>query len=329
MLCQTQVDQVIPYFQRFMRRFPSVNALAEAPVEAVLKEWEGLGYYARARNAHRTAQLVSLKLRGRFPRSLERIRALPGIGPYTAAAMASLAFGLDHAVLDGNVMRVLCRLTADAGDIRSGTTRRRLQSVADALLIRGRAAEFNESMMELGALICTPRNPACAKCPLRTVCAAYAEGAAKAYPRSRPRGRVPHKEVGAAVLLNRRGEVLVARRKADAMLGGLWEFPGGTREPDESMSGCVARELHEELGITIEVGPELMVIRHAYSHFTIALHAYWARIRKGRPRAIQCDAYRWLSVERLRDVPFSRADLHIVNRLQENGLPPYASLFPK
>lgn len=170
--------------------------------------------------------------------------------------------------------------------------------------------------MELGALICTPRNPRCPQCPLRRVCAARQTGTPTDYPRKAPRGPVPHKEVGAAVIFNRRGEVLVAQRRATAMLGGLWEFPGGTREPGESMSACVARELREELGVTLRVGDRLLVVKHAYSHFTIALHVYAARIQKGRPRPIECADYCWLPIERLRELPFSRADIAIIEFLE-------------
>ncbi len=317
MLHQTRVDQVEPYYRRFIRRFPSLKSLAEAPLQTVLKHWEGLGYYARARNAHRTARHLVAQQHGRFPRTYEGLLALPGVGPYTAAAVASLAYNLDYAVLDGNVIRVLSRLTAFPADVRQPANRTILQQRANALLVPGHAARCNEAMMELGALICTPRNPRCDRCPLRKVCAARQAGTPTAYPRKTPRRPVPHKEVGAAVIFNRRGEVLVAQRRTTAMLGGLWEFPGGTREPGESLPACVARELREELGVTLQVGERLLIVKHAYSHFTIALHVYAARIRQGRPRAIECADYDWRPVERLRELPFSRADWAIIDFLEK------------
>jgi len=292
--------------------------LATAPLQEVLKCWEGLGYYARARNLHKTAQYLVEHHRGRFPRTYEGLLALPGIGPYTAAAVASLAFNQDHAVLDGNVIRVLSRWTANDADVRRPATRRDLQALADRLLVQGDAARFNEAMMELGALVCTPRRPDCGNCPMRRVCAAYQAGEPEAYPRKARKAKVPHKEVGAAVVVNAKGEVLIAQRQTGAMLGGLWEFPGGGQEPDETMETCVARELKEELGIEITVGEPLMIVRHAYSHFTISLHVYWARIQKGRPRPIHCADFRWVKIGNLRDYPFSRADLHIVERLQKD-----------
>jgi A/G-specific adenine glycosylase len=317
MLVQTRVDQVIPYYQRFLKQFPSIRALAEAPIDDVLKVWEGLGYYSRARNLQRAAQQIMAHHNGRFPRDITAIRRLPGIGPYMAAAIASLAFGQNHAVLDGNVMRVISRLTACNQDLRRPATRHHLQQLADHLLTEGQAGNHNEALMELGATRCTPRQPDCLHCPLQTVCRAFKMNAVDRYPRVTPRRAVPHKEVGAGVVVNRRGEVLIARRLDTAMLGGLWEFPGGTLEPDETMPACIARELQEELGIQTHIGDRLMIVRHAYSHFTIALHVHWARILKGRPRAIQCSAYRWCRIDELSQFAFSRADLHVVEQLQK------------
>lgn len=318
MLQQTRVDQVDPYFRRFMKRFPSLKKLAAASQQDVLKSWEGLGYYARARNLHKTARRIAHEEGGRFPRDYDALLGLPGIGPYTAAAVASLAFNKDHAVLDGNVIRVLTRLTGYDGEVQGGASRRKLQAWADALLVEGHAARYNEALMELGAVICSPRKPQCNVCPMNNVCAARLGGDPEVYPYRRPRAKVPHKEVGAAVVVNRKGEVLIAKRLDQSMLGGLWEFPGGTLEARESMPDCIARELKEELGIDVQVGEQLMTVHHAYSHFTIALHVYMARILKGRPRAIHCADFRWSTIDRLRQFPFSRADLHVVARLQEH-----------
>ncbi len=324
MLHQTRVDQVVPYYRRFLQRFPSVRQLAAASLDEVLKQWEGLGYYARARNAHQTAQYLCQHRGGRFPRTYKELLQLPGIGPYTAAAIASLAFNLDYAVLDGNVIRVLARLTAYREDVRRPSARQHLQTIADQLLLPGQAAACNEAWMELGALTCTPRNPQCPSCPLHCVCKAYRSGQAAAFPRRARRQPVPHKVVGAAIVMNRRGEVLVAQRRTTSMLGGLWEFPGGTQEPEETMATCVAREWKEELGVTLTVGPRLLFIHHAYSHFTIELHVHAARIRAGRPRTLECADYCWLPVPRLRERPFSKADLHIISFLEKAAFTPRA-----
>ena len=316
MLQQTRVDQATPYFLRFMKRFPSLKSLAAASQEEVLKMWEGLGYYSRARNLHKAARIIVEEHKGRFPKTAEAMIRLPGIGSYTAAAIGSLAFNLDMAVLDGNVIRVLSRLFAYTRDTRSAAAKSELQQLADALLIKGQAGNFNEAMMELGATICAPRAPDCTGCPLARVCLGHASGRPTDYPVKAPKKKVPHLVVGAAVVANRKGQVLVARRRSEDMLGGLWEFPGGKQEPGETIRQCIARELHEELGIHAEVGDFLMTVHHAYSHFTMDLHTYHAKIRAGRPRPLQCADYQWLEISELRNVPYSRADLYIVDELE-------------
>lgn len=315
MLQQTRADQALPYYRRFLSRFPSLRALAEASQQDVLKHWEGLGYYARARNAHRTAQLLVKESKGQFPGTLEGLRQLPGVGAYTAAAVGSLALGLDAAVVDGNVIRVLSRVFSVPEDVRRPSVRAGFQELADALLPRGRAGEFNEAMMELGAVICTPRAPKCEACPMRRVCRARAEGRPERYPVKSARGKVPHKEVGAGIIINDRRQVLLAQRPQGGMLGGLWEFPGGSQEKGETMEQCIARELKEEMGLDVRVGPTLVVVPHAFSHFTMNLHAHWVRINSGKPRPIQCDAVKWVNGAHLKKYPFPRADLTILEKI--------------
>ncbi len=315
MLQQTRVDQAAPYYRRFLRAFPSTRALAAAPEAAVLKAWEGLGYYRRARQLQAAACAVVRRPGGRFPRTLEGLRALPGVGPYTAAAVGSLALGLEAAGVDGNVRRVLCRVFAQPGGPPGGSAARAVEAAATALLLPGRAGACNEAWMELGALLCVPRVPRCDACPLRRVCAGRATGAPARFPAPRAARRVPHKEVGAAVIRDRRGRFLIARRREGDMLGGLWEFPGGKREHGESMAACIARELDEEMGIGIEVGRCLARVRHAYSHFTMTLHAHEARLVRGRPRCLQCADYAWVRPADLDRYAFSRADRKIIEQL--------------
>lgn len=337
MLQQTRVDTVIAYYTRWMKRFPSWNALARAPQSDVLKVWEGLGYYTRALHLHAAAKTIcrrpALRTVADWHRAaaahagvpdgappvawIDFLRTFPGIGPYTAAAIASLAFNQDTAVVDGNVIRVLSRLYACDDDPKSATGRKRMQSLADALLVHGRAGEFNEAIMELGALTCLPKRPVCPSCPLQAVCCAFAGGDPERYPRAKKRKKVPHMIVGAAVTRNRRGEVLIAQRREGDMLGGLWEFPGGKQEPDETIEQCIVRELNEELGVEVETGPFLMTVRHAYSHFTMTMQVYEATLRRGRPRALHCADFAWVRPENLDAYAFSRADLHVVDRLRE------------
>ena len=323
MLQQTRVDTVIPYFHRFLKRFPDPAALAAAPLQDVLKQWEGLGYYTRARQLHKAAGILVRDHGGRLPSDPAALAALPGLGPYATAAVASLAFGHPLAVLDGNVIRVLARLLALPGDVTLPAVRRELRQIADDLLPRDRAAAANEAWMELGALVCTPRKPACTACPLRTVCRAAEQGAPESFPRKKKKMKVPHKIVGAAVILNPQNRILIARRNPEkGMLAGLWEFPGGKIADGETMPACIARELREEMGIEIEVGPHLVTVPHAYSHFTIELHAHFARIRKGRPRHLECAGHAWVTADGFDAYPFSKADHGIIRALRALPRPP-------
>ncbi len=326
MLQQTRVDTVISYFHRFLARFPDPASLAAAPLRDVLKLWEGLGYYTRARQIRKAAQILVRDHGGRLPADPAQLAALPGLGPYTTAAVASFAFGRPLAVLDGNVIRVFARLLALPDDVGLPSTKKTLQRLADALLLRDKPGETNEAWMELGALICTPRNPRCPECPLRGACRAAKRKTPEAFPKKKKKMKVPHKVVGAAVILNAKNQILIAQRKAEGgLLAGLWEFPGGKIAPGETMPQCIARELKEEMGLDLEVGVHLVTVPHAYSHFTIELHAHFARIRAGRPRHIECADHAWVSREQFDDYPFSKADLDIIRALRALPKPPRLS----
>lgn len=317
MLQQTRVDTVIPYFERWIQRYPDVRALADAPLDDVLKAWEGLGYYARARNLHRAARAIVEAHGGRLPDDPQALRGLPGIGRYTAGAILSIAFGRDEPALDGNIRRVLSRAFAVA-EPRRARLDAALWALARALLPPGRAGAFNEALMELGATVCTPRNPSCARCPWAFACVAHAEGRPTAFPARPARKTIPHYDVTAAIIWREPGVFLTAQRNAEGLLGGLWEFPGGKVEPGESLEDCLRREILEELGVRIRVGKRLTVVKHAYSHFRITLHAFHAWIEDGEPepQAIGCAAWRWITLDEAPSVAFSAADLRILDALR-------------
>jgi A/G-specific adenine glycosylase len=321
MLQQTRAETVVPYYERFLARFPTVQALAEAPLEAVLKAWEGLGYYARARHLHAAARQVVAAHGGQLPDAFEDLLALPGVGRYIGGAVASIAFGRDVVAVDGNARRVLCRAFDIREDVARSATQRELETLAMRLLPPGRAGAFNEALMELGATVCTPRAPGCDRCPLCGVCLAYAQGDPEALPVRRPRRSVPHYDVAAAVTARADGRVLVAQRNTDDMLGGLWEFPGGQREGDETLPECLVREMREELDVEVDVGEQLLVVRHAYTHFRITLHAFRCRLVAGEPRCLDCAAFRWVRPTELDALPMSVADRKIALALQEQPPP--------
>jgi A/G-specific adenine glycosylase len=321
MLQQTRTETVVSYYERFLARFPSVRVLANASLEEVLKAWEGLGYYARARNLHAAAQEIVARHGGQLPDIFEELLALAGVGRYTAGAVASIAFGRDVPAVDGSARRVLCRVFAIHEDVSRSAVRASLERLAAGLLPPGRAGMFNEALMELGATVCTPRAPGCDRCPLRDLCRAYVQGEQEALPARRPRRRVPHYDVAAAVTVRDDGRVLVARRNEDDMLGGLWEFPGGRREDGETLPECLAREMREELGVEIEVGELVATVKHAYTHFRVTLHAFRCRVVAGAPCCLDCAAFRWVTLAELDALPMSVADRKVALVLQKRGHP--------
>jgi A/G-specific adenine glycosylase len=317
MLQQTQVATVIPYFERWMERFPTVEALAEAPLDAVLKAWEGLGYYARARNLHRAAQLVVSDYGGELPSTAKELLKLPGIGKYTSGAIASIAFGERVAALDGNLKRVFARLTALEEAINSSKGEKELWAIADALLPNERVGDWHQALMDLGATLCISRTPRCLLCPLLGLCEAQQAGLQSTIPYKKARKARPHYAVSAGIIWDEKGEqILIAQRPTNKMLGGLWEFPGGKCEKNESLSDCLKRELREELAIEVEVGDKLTVIEHGYSHFTITLHAFHCTHRAGTPTALEVADFRWVKQEELDQFAWAKTDLQIIKALR-------------
>lgn len=315
MLQQTQVETVKPYYERFLRRFPTVERLARARLDTVLKLWEGLGYYSRARNMHKAARQIVTRYASQLPRTKDELLSLPGIGAYTAGAIASIAFGCREPVVDGNVTRVLCRLFRIRTDPSQNGTRKQLWQLAEALLPTKRVGDFNQALMELGSEVCLPRKPLCADCPLRKVCQAKQHGEQAHIPVRKPRKSIPSYTVVVGVIYDRRGRILIDKRKPEGLLGGLWEFPGGKQESGESLEAALQREVREELGICIQVIRPLTVVDHAYSHFRIRLHAFACRHVSGTPRCISCSEVKWVAPTSLKRYAFPAANSKIIAAL--------------
>jgi A/G-specific adenine glycosylase len=295
MLQQTQIATVIPYYERWMKRFPTTKALAKADLDDVLKMWEGLGYYARARNLHRAAREVKA-----LPKTSEAWRSVPGVGPYTAAAIASIAHGERAAVFDGNVRRVLSRLAA--------------ADVSEAPPPRGNPGDYNQALMELGQRVCTFRAPKCDACPIAADCKARASGDPEQWPSKKPKKEVPHKEVAIGVIWDG-DRFYVQRREEEGLLGGLWEFPGGKREKGETFEECLRREIQEETGFKVDVGPYLTTVKHRYTHFSVKLHTYHCFLRKGKGPG------KWVTLEEVEKLAMPKANLRILDEMRRTGKP--------
>ncbi len=322
MLQQTQITTVIPYFERWMARFPAVEALAAASLDEVLKLWEGLGYYSRARNLHAAAQIIVNEHGGRLPDTVPALLKLPGIGRYTAGAIASIAYGQQAPILDGNVIRVLSRVFDLPDDVTLPATRNQLWALAEELVPAERPGDFNQAVMELGQQICIPANPRCLICPLYAHCLARQRGTQLERPVRPPRKRTPHYDVVAGVIWeagepSANGRFLIAQRPLDGLLGGLWEFPGGKQEAGETLPAALQREIEEEMAIQIRPGEFLTTIDHAYTHFRITLHAYHAAYVGGEPQHIGVADHAWVTLADLDKYAFALTDRKIIASLRE------------
>ncbi len=321
MLQQTRVQTVLPYWERWMRELPDVAALARARADRLHKLWEGLGYYTRVRNLRKAARLVVGKHRGRFPEDFERVLELPGIGRYTAGAICSIAFNQPKPVLDGNVVRVLSRLFGISGDPRNPNTRARLWRIAEQLVLRAArrtsgkrryASDLNQALMELGALVCTPRQPRCAACPVAKCCIAYREGRVQELPRLRLRIRAtPRRFV--AFVTQHRDRLLLRQRPAGVVNAHLWEFPNVEVPPGESdikQAACTA------LGLKPNALKPLCMIKHSITRYRITLHVF--QVSNLPPGGVARAKGKWLTRKKIGQLTFASAHKRILRHLGQS-----------
>jgi A/G-specific adenine glycosylase len=304
MLQQTQAATVVPYFERFLAAFPTIADLAAAQEQDVLRLWEGLGYYGRARNMHRAARQILADHAGRFPNEPHQAKTLPGLGRYMVGAILSQAFEVRLPILEANSQRVLCRLFAIREDPTRGATRELLWRLAEALLPRSHVGDFNQAMMELGALVCTSTNAHCERCPLSKDCAASRQGIQKEVPlRPKRAGSVEVRE--AAVVVRRGKRILLAQCPDFGRCAGLWEFPHGTLENGESLQSAATRIAARLAGLKIRLGAELLTIRHSVTHHRITLTCFEAAHVSGRFRSTIYPSHEWIKPAQLADYPVS------------------------
>jgi len=317
MLQQTQVRTVIPYFQTWMQRFPTVAALANAEESDVLHAWQGLGYYSRARNLRRAAQEMLRVHDGRVPEQVSELLALPGIGPYSAGAIASIAYGHAEPLVDGNVIRVLSRLFALRGDPNKAPLKAEIWDIARALIPKQAPGAFNQALMELGATVCTPRAPRCATCPVAAQCRALADDLVDVLPELPARAKATPVHVVAAIA-TRGGRVLVTKLRADApRWAGMWLFPNAEVAANETPEAAVARALLSAVGLRGKAAELLCVVRHTVTRFRITLDAYRAPVSGGVAKALTVSECAWKRPNELPELAMPNAHRRIALALRD------------
>lgn len=310
MLQQTRVETVIPYFEKWMRLFPDVQALAKASEQKVLNAWEGLGYYGRARNLHRAAKIVVREHGGELPRDLNALIKLPGIGRYTVGAIASIAFGMDEPALDGNLKRVYARLFDLYEAIDSAIGEKQLWEAARENLPKGKAGDFNQALMDLGATICVPKNPQCTICPVMGLCKSYKNGTQELLPVRKAKKEVPHYVHAAGVIIKGK-QVLLAQRPSKGLLGGMWEFPNG--RVNENPARELAKVMRAEYKLNVQKKEALHVVRHAYTHFKVTVHAYLCELSASS----EVNNLKWVLIRDLDKYPMGKVDRKIAQKVSE------------
>jgi A/G-specific adenine glycosylase len=316
MLQQTRVETVLGYYQPFLNRFPDIQILAASDMDSVLKSWEGMGYYARARNLYLAAKIVVTEKENRIPSTWKEFRQLPGVGDYIAAAVLSIAFHQAYAVVDGNVKRVLARLAMNETAVNESFAHRVYQKDAQWLLDINHPGTFNQALMELGALICIPATPRCGQCPIVAFCKARKTESISRYPLRRRSKPVPVRHYVAGIVEKNR-TVLLARRTEDGLLGGLWEFPGGEVPKGVNAADACRNHIREKMNIEISVDGKAATIRHAYTHFRIILEVFYCRYTSGRIHRRSHSAHRWIQPEKLPDYPLPKTHHHLIPLVED------------
>ena len=316
MLQQTQVATVLPYYHTFLKRFADLPKLARADLQEVLKAWEGMGYYARARNLHKAAGLIVDQHQSRIPQNWQEFRSLPGVGDYIAAAVLSIAFNQPYAVVDGNVKRVLSRVLVISEPVNQSPAKKVFQQAAADLLDTREPGAFNQALMELGAVICKPRNPRCHECPIQPWCRAYHGGQILEFPRKVKKQAAPQYRIAVGVVY-KNGRVLITRRQPNGLLGGLWEFPGGKIKKGEKAEAACVREIKEEVNLTVKVDQHLCLVTHAYTHFKIRMDVFCCSYTAGRVKLNGPVDHRWIKLNQLENFPLPKANHKFLAKLQE------------
>lgn len=314
---QTRIESMLPYYKKWMKRFPSVKKLAQANEQDVLAVWEGLGYYTRARNLRKGAQVVMSEHGGRVPADWDALRNLPGIGPYTAGAIGSLAFGLDKPAVDGNAIRVLSRVFNVSKPVDSASGKQQIWVLAAQYLPSGRAAEYNQALMDLGARVCSPRSPKCLVCPVASECVSRRIGIQEQRPVQSEAKQIPMRQFAAAVIWQA-GKVLVVQRPASGLLAGMWEFPN-LQLRQSGAKAQLAREMKKRFDVNIQLQGRTGVYERTYSHFHARLQVYESKLNGVRPMLRGEQQAAWVKPKKLAALPMGKLDRSVANSLLNDG----------
>ena len=323
MLQQTQLKVVIPYWEKWMKAFPTLSSLTGANLENVLMKWQGLGYYSRANRIHQSSKIL-IEFVGKnrdqdpqsWPNRIDQWMSLPGVGKSTAGSIISSAFDLPAPILDGNVKRIFSRLLAiDRKTIKDD---KKLWEVSSFLISRLSPRNFNQALMDLGTMICTPKKPSCSFCPLQNFCVAYTKYDPCDFPKKLMTKIKPFQEIGIGLVFNKNGELLIDQRLESSSMGGMWEFPGGKRKSNESIEKTIERELKEELGIIVKVGENLLSFEHSYTHKKLFFSVHFCELISGEPKPLASQKFLWVSTDKLVDFPFPAANSKIISELHKH-----------
>jgi len=314
MLQQTKVETVIPYYNKWIKKLPTLKEVTNSKLSELLKIWEGLGYYARCRNFYKSSIIIQNKYNGTIPKDLDTFRSLPGVGDYTASAVLSIAFGLPYSVIDGNVRRVCSRVLGKKKLSSMNITI--IKNTLNRWIDKENPGDFNQAIMELGALVCKPKNPKCFVCPLKLYCKGFSSGSPEEYPNKIKKSIKPHYLTVGGIIWDK-NRFYIQKRNNKNMLGGLWEFPSTKVEKGESLKNALKRRLKEKFGFNPIIIKKIGTIKHTYSHFSITLHAYHCRYNF-RKLNIKND-HKWITKMEIDLFPFPKANHKIFNLILEKG----------
>ena len=312
MLQQTRVGTVIPYYEKWILKFPTIQSVANATQEQILKQWEGLGYYSRARNFHKSCKNIVDNMSGIIPSNPEEFSKLPGVGPYISAAVMSIAFQRPLPAVDANAIRIAARMKMV--DIPYPKNLKIIVNYFENHISIERPGDFNQAVMDLGRDICKSDSPHCTICPISQYCKALVNNSVDKFPIKVKPAKKPHYNIAVGIIWNK-GKILISKRRENGLLGGLWEFPGGKIEKGENARNCIIREIKEELGVEIKPTSFLKQINHAYTHFSITMDAYSCEYLHGTPKALGCDNWKWINPEEIKLLPFPKANHKLFDKI--------------